>query len=276
LTQKSNSIAIFPIFNFQTSEELAKKIKNGFQFSNKVILRQIKKEELYRFRQTRYYLWGEGAYLIPLIGMKTFVFEVEGEFSQASRLVYEVLLAMRLHKSESVFCKVYGLEKNSKTIEVGSINPPAPYKPSIYRLTLYEIEEVDRWVSKINKLNLDKVSSFRVACERFNRSYEERRYDDKIIDLAIAFEALFTGEDTTKLEYMGKFVGLGCSMLLGQNTKERKEIRKFLEKAFNLRNGIIHKRKFETIIKVSSKKYEMKDFSTQLQKYLRDSIKKLL
>ena len=43
-SQESNKIAIFPIFNFKVSEELAEEIKNGFHFSNKVILRQIKKD----------------------------------------------------------------------------------------------------------------------------------------------------------------------------------------------------------------------------------------
>jgi hypothetical protein len=277
LVQEPNIIVIYPIFNFQASEELAEKIKNGFQFSNKVILRQIEKEEVDRFYKTFPYLWGDGAYLISLINLKTFVFEVKDEINRAERLVYEVLTSMRLHKPHgAVFCKLYRIEENSKTIESGCINPPAPWKPSTYQLSISEIEEVDEWIGKINKVNLDKNSSFRVACERFNRSYEERRDDDKIIDLAIAFEALFTGEDTTRLENMGKFVGLGCSMLLGQNAEDRKEISQFLEKAFHIRNGIVHNLKLETIVKVNGKEYRMKDFSIQLQKYLRDSIKKLL
>ena len=50
--EKLAKTAIFPIFSFQASEELAKEIKNGFRFSNKVILRQIEKEELTRFKKT--------------------------------------------------------------------------------------------------------------------------------------------------------------------------------------------------------------------------------
>ena len=166
--------------------------------------------------------------------------------------------------------------RKSKNLGFGSINPPVPYLDSkIYQLSINEIEEVNELVNRINNLDLERQSSFRVACERFNRSCEERRNDDKIIDLAIAFESLFTDKET-RLTQMGKFVGLGCSMLIGKNAEERKEIKKFLEQAFSLRNDVIHGNNFKTIIDINSKKYGLSDFVTQFQKYLRDSIKKLL
>ena len=208
--------------------------------------------------------------------MNTFVFEIEGAFNQDDLLVYEVLLAMRLHKTKLVFCKVYIFEEKSKTLGFGCINPPSPYKPSTYQLDISEIEEVNNWVSKITKVNLQENSSFRVACDRFNRFYEERRFDDTIIDLAIAFEALFTGEINEYLKNMGVIVGLSCSMLLGKNSEDRQKIREFLKKLFEVRNEIVHKNKLKTIIKVDGETYYMNGFSIQLQEYLRDSIKKLL
>lgn len=274
--RESKKIVIFPLFNFRVAKGLVEKFRNGFQFSNNVILRPIKKEEMNKFHKELPYFWSDGAYLIPLINSKTFVFEAEGDFNQASRLTYEVLLAMRLLKSESVFNKVYIIEEKSKTIARGCINPPPPYKQSIYQLSISEIEEMDKLVRKINTVDLDNNSPFRVACERFNRFYEERRVDDRIIDLAIAFEALFTGDITERLENMGIIVGLACSMLLGETTEDRKKIQKFLKKLFETRNGIIHKTKFDTRIIVDDKEYERKEFSIQLEKYLRHSIKRLL
>jgi len=75
---------------------------------------------------------------------------------------------------------------------------------------------------------------------------------------------------------MGKFVGLGCSMLLGNSTEERNEIKQFLIKAFDIRNKIVHGDDLKTPIQVNRKKYEIKEFSVQLQKYLQHSIKKLI
>ena len=156
-SEESKKIVIYPLFNFKVTGELDEKIKDGFQFSNKTILRPIKKEEINRFRKIPPLLWGDGAHLIPLINMKTFVFEIEGDFNQADRSIYEVLLAMRLHKTKSVFCKVYRLEEKSKTVGWGCINPPAPYGPSTYQLNISEIEKVDDWVSKIIKVNLKEI-----------------------------------------------------------------------------------------------------------------------
>ena len=274
MTQETNKIAIYPLFNFQASEELADKLKNGFHFSNKAILRQIRNEEIDRFRQTYPYFWRDGAFLITEIRKKTFVFEIRDN-NRADLFVYEILLAMRLYKSGSIFCKLFRIEDKTKTIGFGSITPPVPTDQSTYLLSINELEEIDGLVNKINKLNLDKNNAFRVACERFSRSYEERREDDKIIDLAIAFEALFTDRES-RLTQMGKFVGVGCSMLIGKNTKERKEIKQFMEQAFSKRNDIVHSNDFKPIIEINGKKYWMNDFVTQFQKYLRDSIKKLL
>ena len=120
-SQESNKIGIFPLFNFRVTEELDKKIKDGFQFSNKVMLRQITEEEINRFREPLPYLWHDGAYLL-YNNMKTYVFEIEGDSNQANRLAYEVLLAMSLHKTEAVFYKMYIIEEKSKTIEFGCIN----------------------------------------------------------------------------------------------------------------------------------------------------------
>jgi len=273
--QESKKICIYPVFNFRVSEESKEQIKDGFQFSNKTILRLIKKEEIDAFRKEPIFLI-DGAELIPLINTKTFVFEIEGDYKQADRLCYELILAMRLHKTEAVFCKFFIIKEKAKPIGFGCINPPPPYKPSVYRLNISDIEEVNNWVSKINKVNLDKNSTFRVACERFDRFYEERRVDDKIIDLAIAFEALFTGDITEILRYMGKIVGLGCSMLLGQNAEERKEIKEFLKKLFAVRNDIVHGTEFKHKIKVNREEYGITEFSIHIHNYLRDSIKKLL
>lgn len=290
MTQESVKTAIFPIFNFEVSEESNEKIKNGFQLSNNVVLRQISKEEIDRFQDPKKVhpiMWFDGSHLIYLINARTWVFEVKDTIiqpnqdivDQAARLIYEVLLAMRLYKPESGFCKVYLVEELSNITGFGIINPPAPYRPRTCKLYANEIGEIDVLLNKL-RLDLDKNSSFRVACERFSRSHEERRYHDKIVDLAIAFEALFTqyiDMKKSKLESMGKFVGLGCSMLLGKNDEERKEISKFIEKAFGVRNDIVHgKTSSNSPIEINGKEYDWKGFSSQLQEYLRCSIKKLI
>jgi hypothetical protein len=275
LSQETNNIIIYPLFDFQVTEALTEKIRNGFEFSNKVKLRQITEEEIKQFFELHPYLWKEGAYLLCIINTRTWVLEIGDTVDRAERLIYEILLALRLYKDGSVFAKIALRKEDSKIIPHFRF-PPTPFRPNTYKLDINDIEQVNELINGVNNLDLDHNNPFRVACERFSRSFEERRSDDRIIDLAIAFEALFVDEDLSRIEHMGKFVGIGCSMLLGNNIQERKEIKQFLTKAFTVRNDIVHSLKLNTTIKVDNKEYKINDFSIQLQKYLRDSIKQLM
>jgi len=128
---------------------------------------------------------------------------------------------------------------------------------------------------QIEKIDFDKRKSFRIACERFNRAYEEHREDEILIDFMIAFEALFLRGERAPSE-KGQFIGLGCSILLGNNEKEREEINNFLIKAYNMRNRIVHGSEYKTPIQINNEDYGMRDFILKLQQYLSESIRKLI
>jgi len=271
VTQRGKKFTVCPIFNFELKEESAQE----FQISDKIRLRRIKKDELAKMKKLPFsYFLGES---YALLNWQTFVFEIESDsFDESERLVYKVLLAMRLFKTGSVFCKHFWIEENSGIRQFFSINPPLPWAKSNYLLTINEIEEIKGLLEKIIQIELEKNTSFRVACERFSRSFEERRYDDKIIDLAIAFESLFTDKNTSRSNVMGQFIGLGCSMLIGKNREERNEIKQFFIKAFDIRNKIVHGLEVKIPIMINKKEYMMRDISSQLQEFLGASIKKLI
>jgi len=266
-------VTVCPIFHFQLEEEGERE----FQISDQITLRKIKADELTKMKEPFCISFlGESA---SLLNSQTFVFEVNhGNFAEASRQVYYALLAMRLFKKGSVFCKNFWIEENSKISQFFTINPPIPWRRSKYSLSISEIDEIKKLLDKITNIELGARSkrAYRVACERFSRSFEERRDDDKIIDLAIAFESLFTDEKTSRSNVMGELIGLGCSMLLGTDQKERDDIKQFFKLTYNIRNKIIHGSEFETPVRINSQEYQISDISSQLQEYLRDSIKKLL
>jgi hypothetical protein len=245
-----------------------------YQLSEKIKIRKIKKEELVRIRDTPYlFMTGESANYISL---NTFVFEIDsGSYSEAHLLMYKTLLAMRLYKEGDVFCKNLWMERNSEIVEFWTINPPVPWRSDKYVLYPKEVSEVIALLEKINLIDLPNNPPFRIACERFSRFYEERRIDDIIIDLAIAFEALFTGEKTSR-NVMGELVGLGCSMLLGENAEERRQIFEFLKETYKLRNKIVHGSSVPPMIKVNDVNYSILKFSIRLKELLRLSIKKLI
>lgn len=68
---------------------------------------------------------------------------------------------------------------------------------------------------------------------------------------------------------MGQTIGIGCSMLLGKDNREREEIVQTIQESFRLRNDVMHGREF---------KYERFHFekAKALEDYLRRSLVKLI
>jgi hypothetical protein len=135
-----------------------------------------------------------------------------------------------------------------------------------YSLKVEEIGEVRKIFDKIIKVDFDQRRQLRIACDRFNRSYGKSMYDEKIIDFMIAFEALFMRKKTPS--NAGSILGLGCSMLLGKNEAERKEIYDFFDETYTLRDKIVH----GSAIDYS----DIGETALKLKEYLRKSIIALL
>lgn len=55
-----------------------------------------------------------------------------------------------------------------------------------------EIPKLKSLLKKIRELDFNKRQRLQLACKRFQRAYEEGDAEDQLIDLMIAFEALYT------------------------------------------------------------------------------------
>jgi hypothetical protein len=287
MNDKSTLKAICPLFNLQidgvlygehTREEAAEYFKalgqlreQGFEVFDKVKIRQLSHSDIDHIQKSGLInLLGE---VRDLITTQTFLIEIpdiskDENPRETERKIYKLLLALRLYKAEGVpFCKVIWYEEKSMATSLTIINPPIPWKRDIYLLKTEEIEDFRRMANLVNNIDFESRKSLTIACERFSRSYEERRVDERIIDFMIGFESLFLkGKASTA--NIGRFIGLGCSMLLGRNDTERAKINDFLVEAYAIRNKIVHGSESVTSVK--------EDFILQLQSYLRESIKKLV
>ncbi len=108
------------------------------------------------------------------------------------------------------------------------------YIGSTYNLTKEELPSFHLFWSNICDKSLEGV-----AVRRFNYSYGRANPEDKLIDLMIAFEALFLkGENGGNAQ--GAIIAVACSALIGKNEKNRKEIREKIKKAYHTRNEIVH------------------------------------
>ena len=134
-----------------------------------------------------------------------------------------------------------------------------------YNLTNEESDSVLMFFKKYNsspeKTHLD------IAIRRFNFTYDRTRNEDKIIDIIVGFESLFV-EGKERPSDRGSYVGTACSMLIGKNHKERKKIKKTLQKAFTIRNKIVHGSNYKT--------KELDKMIPILENLLRDVIRRML
>jgi hypothetical protein len=200
-------------------------------------------------------------------------FKLETEFGQKKNTVLEIkkcsmkelfveefnplsnaLLAFRLLKDGGIFLDcVYALEGG---LMRRIIHSPKPGFFSAYDFSLDEIDNLIAIIQKVQTVDFDMYSSLRMACTRFGRSYLDRFDEDKLIDLCIAFEALFLKGEYQKSELgMGQVIGLACSMLLGRDNAERTDIKNNIESGFSLRNKVVHgyeidTKKFNRIIEI--------------------------
>jgi len=293
MVEGSQIIAICPLVNFQISgvligdhtpdeareyfRDLGGKLRKGIEIWSNFRIRQISKEDIDAVKKFGMLAYWAG---ISRITYRTLVIEIlhksMEEHKEILRRIYKLLLAMRLYKADDVFCKVVWFVENAKIKRLTILDAPVPERMGApYAIRIDEIDRIKKIANRIKRIDFDKRTSLRIACERFSRSYEEHREDERIIDFMIAFESLFLRGKKAPAN-TGQFIGLGCSMLLGKNDTQRERINEFLVEAYRIRNKIVHGSEFVTSIPIHNKKYEIQDFILQLQNYLRESIKNLL
>jgi len=231
---------------WKTSPDLWEKLEEGFELiPEKLRLRIFTEEDRERFTSISPFFELEsrrGQEKITVLELKdTSTDELFGkEFDPLTK----ALLAFRLLKAGGIFIDcVHAIESGIKR---GITYPSEPDILPGYEFSVDEIKKFIAILKTVQKIDFYKNSSFRIACTRFGRSYLDRFDEDKLVDLCIAFEALFLRGEYKKSDIgMGQVIGLACSMLLGKNIDERKMIKENIELAFRRRNDVVHGKDFD-------------------------------
>jgi len=267
--------AICPLINFQISEVLIgkythqevmeysamlrEKFQEGIEVLDNIRIRRMKKEDLEGIRK-----WGMVDYYADFfsrINASTFVIEFlqkDLDMKEIELEIYKLLLAMRLYKAGSVFCKIFWILENSEYNTLAVLDTRIPEMMGVqYVIDIDEIQEIGKLAEKIDKIDLDKRKSFRIACERFNRAYEEYKEDEILIDLIISLESLLgVGQE------MRYRLSLRASVLLGIGRKENQSrIFHRIWKLYQKRNNIVHGVKDVKVLpdEISSLKNDVRD-----------------
>ena len=137
-----------------------------------------------------------------------------------------------------------------------------------------EIEEAIDLYRKLEIFDQKARRKFEIAIERWRKSKTSQTYEDTIIDLAIAFEALYlpdTGESTFKL-------AVRASWYLGKNKKDREELLTVFKEFYKCRSAVIHGGDLEKKknVTIGGDSIPISKFITRAQDLCRESIEKIM
>jgi len=262
----------------QIFKERREKAVKGIEIVDGVKVKYISKEDLEDLKHEPYLSLVFPHGMRGLVSRNTFVLEKtlsakERHTFEASDVMQSIVLAMRLLKGGQVFGNVVLYIRLSEKRGLVSLSHhqnlnPQGVRGGDYSLDFKEIPDLKKLVKKLQKIDFSKRKSLHLACKRFQRTYEEGNSEDPLIDLMIAFEALFL-RGKKSVSQRSETIAVACSMLLGKNEGEREEIRNSLKKAYSIRNSIVHGSEHKEGL-------DLYEFVEQIEGYLRESIKKLL
>jgi hypothetical protein len=143
-----------------------------------------------------------------------------------------------------------------------------------YFLKKEETVSFKRLWKAIQKIEDDKAY-LTFPLEQFTKAFEKRAagFDSEAtVDYAIALESLVFHKEERSIEPAGKVIGIAVGMLLGSNEKERIEIKRSLERAYKIRNALVH----GNLKKIHKYESELIKVSTRIENYLRNSLRLLV
>ena len=137
-----------------------------------------------------------------------------------------------------------------------------------------EIDQAKCLYNRLTNLNNGTFKKLQIPINRCIKSKISQTSEDKIIDLAIAFEALYLpdiGESTFKL-------GVRASWYLGNHKKDREELREVFTKFYGFRSKVVHGRKpnGEENITIKGEPIPVSKFITRVQNLCLKSIEKII
>jgi hypothetical protein len=166
---------------------------------------------------------------------------------EANRIFRNLIYTMRLFKTGSIgFSYIISNSILDTAIKGGSITgsfPPEITYGNNYKLTAAEIDSLLafwRGMREVNLAGLDNNDNFNLAMSRFNYSYNRPRMEDKFIDLAICYEALFSKKTKDSRDSVSHKLALRFARLTSEEFCERMSDFKEMKKLYDERSNIMH------------------------------------
>jgi hypothetical protein len=265
--QMANALyqAIMPLFGFQSTAKSVKLDKD-------VWIIPISKHEIKKMQGDIMTIIDDFEIQTISHALKTEILKYDAsEVNRVNDYFEKVLLGLRLFKAGDINQKVTFFKRKKghgtrafwkmKTVPYISLRP--------YQLKKDEIDGLSELLKKVTALDQKKRRDLSLPIHRFSKTYDDS-FEDKYIDLMIAMESLvlLKGEGEGRSNIKEK-IAIGVSMLIGRTYSEKRKVRLLAEKAYEIRNKIVHG------TSIQWKKKEEKLYS-QVEECLRRAIIRML
>ena len=138
-----------------------------------------------------------------------------------------------------------------------------------------EIEEAKHIYKILEKCDQKTRRILEIAIERWRQSKTPQTFEDKIIDLGIAFEALYLSQGTK--EQLSLSLRLRAAWFLGKDRKHRKQLYEVIKELYDCRSTVVHGGEFKKkTVTIDGGAIPMSEFITKAQDLCRNSILKIL
>ena len=115
---------------------------------------------------------------------------------------------------------------------------------------------------------------FWIASERWRKSKTHQNYEDKLIDLCIAFESLYLSDIKDELKFR---LGVRAAWFLEENKDDRKRLLTVFKKIYDFRSKIVHGGEFKNrTVTIDKEIIPMSELITEAQNLCQKSIVEIL
>ncbi|TGM87898.1 HEPN domain-containing protein [Leptospira licerasiae] len=196
--------------------------------------------------------------------------EKEPKISWVNNIIYSMQLfkegtivpVAKVFRGKSIFWSGYILSEHFSR----------PIYDSTYILkTGEEARIVDHWQKLLN-ISQRIPNYLHIALSRYSQARVKKTYEDKIIDLMIAAEAIYLQSETDLNGELSYRLSHRAALLLGKDKKEQKEIFTFFKKAYDVRSKVVH----GSTLVIKKGQMSLDDIVNSLTKYISASIVKIL
>jgi hypothetical protein len=253
-----------PLYSFKMQ---ASKI----MLDNDFVIRKIKPQEFVALSEK---IGNEAVFLKYAVEFQSTIFEYNKKRDEINR----VITSLRLFKQGAVsYNEIF--TKPAPDIALGESvisNSRSMQRVPEYNLDHKEGRRFKRFYNYFTKTigEIRRVIYLDIAIDRFNSALEQKESADKIIDLSVALEALFssTSEDLTYK------LSIRVSVLLGVDY-DTNYLFDFVRVAYKIRSLLVHGKVNKNAVKVfeiGSKKFGLYDVAKELEEITRLSIRRIL